>query len=1087
MGGNQLSLPILYKANETDFTHMGLGVLIDTVEAKVIEERNGLFEMEMVYPTQSELYKEIKVDRLIKVDANPTLPDQRFKIIKITSESKGMAKVYAEHVSYLTQDLQLEPEVHYFGSAREALATWADNIVDTHPFTTDSDIQTLGEGTWRVEELDSARRALGGVRGSMLDSYGGEYRFDNYHIELLNARGNNDTLLIAYGRNLTKLEQDEEIANTFTSVYPYARFTPEREPGSGDEVEEVLITLPERYLDSRYVNDYARRKILTLDMTDDSIKTVEQLRRATERYIEDNGVGIPKVNLRVEYQDLAQTLDYKDLQILEHIDLTDHVLIDFEDFGIERKAKIIKVVWDVLMERYDQLEIGEARASLSDTIRHEVDGRLEAVEIILDNVRASADGKSKNYSGVNEPIGDLNEGDIWLKPIGDKDTEMYIYKNGVWSFRLSTAKMTEVSDKVDKAVQDVESALTNTNEIVAEISGAVEGSGFVNLGDLLASKIGDEDASSLFFQKAKEIGLAYEENGEIKAMIGIVDGKVIQSGQQIFLNADEIIANGTLTITEDMFAQGISFDWAIGQTLDASKIRVINLDFDSMSGGDIELNRGFRITHGGQNVLSVDAQTGRIVFDIPGVITEDELQNAIDGVELKPGPSGKTAYEVALDNGFRGTEAEWIESLAGKEGQSGKTAYELAVEQGFRGTMNDWLNSLEGEAGLPGQGIESIKNYYYLSTSKTEQVDGVWEETPQEWEYGKYLWTKSTITYKNPTEVVDTLPMVSAEWEAVNQLEIDGRNLIPSFKNDTWYLNPDYKEVAVDGGEEVQQMVRLSFVRVLSPYELYMADDADFAGEILINASRNTDYTLSVHAVGGMMKVECLNIIVDETTGEESESIRSTHSAIKNSPFTFNTGQADMIKVSMIRETYDDGSRRGGSAHFRRIKLEKQPKASAWSPAPEDMGIDAETIDKLGKDLSEQGTTVKENELAIQEAVMNLAGVNKDLDALVNLNIEDQLLGITSNLQKFSFSDEGLVIRPNTDDSATKIVMNSFGIYFYNGSQDDFGNEVPVASIEEQELKINKGIFMENLKIAGHSFEEGAPGHTEITWTGAGN
>lgn len=727
MGGNQLSLPILYKANETDFTHMGLGVLVDTVEAKVTEERNGVFELEMVYPTQSELFKELKVDRLIKVDANPTLLDQRFKIVKISSATGEMAKVHAEHVSYLTQELQLEPEVHYGGSAREALATWANNIVDTHPFTTDSDIQTLGNGVWRVEELDSARRALGGVRGSMLDTYGGEYRFDNYNIQLLKARGNSDTLLIAYGRNLTKLEQEEEIANTFTSVYPFARYTPEREEGAEEEPEEVLITLDERFIDSEHVDKYARRKILTLDLTDDGIKDQETLRARAVRYIEDNRIGVPRVNLRVAYQDLAQTLDYKDLQILEKVDLTDHVLILFEDFGVDRIAKIIKVVWDVLMERYDLLEIGEPRASLSDSISATVDGRVEKVESTINKIQASADGKNTNYSGPIEPTGDLKEGDLWLKPIGGKDTELYEFKNGVWRFILSTGVMTETKDKIDKAVEDLNEVKETAEGTATDISNAIQGSGFINLADLVASKVSGDEASSLFFQEAEQIGLAYEENGEIKAMIGIVDGQVIQRGEKIFLDGDEVIANGTLTVTEDMFAQGITFDWAKGQTIDASQIRVINLDFDSMSGGAIELNEGFRITHNGQNVLSIDAKTGRVVFNAPGVATKEDLEE----IELTP---GKSAYELAVEDGFVGTEQDWLDSLKGEDGKDGP--------QGPQGP--------EGQQGP--EGPSGTSQYVYIRYS-TNANGNPFTSTPNE--NTKYIGIVNTPSSSAPSSYTD--------------------------------------------------------------------------------------------------------------------------------------------------------------------------------------------------------------------------------------------------------------------------------------------------------------------------------------------
>ena len=60
---------------------------------------------------------------------------------------------------------------------------------------------------------------------------------------------------------------------------------------------------------------------------------------------------------------------------------------------------------------------------------------------------------------------------------------------------------------------------------------------------------------------------------------------------------------------------------------------------------------------------------------------------------------GKSAYEIAVDNGFVGTEQEWLESLKGEYAGQGLSAYEIAVKNGFEGTETQWLESLKGEKG----------------------------------------------------------------------------------------------------------------------------------------------------------------------------------------------------------------------------------------------------------------------------------------------------------------------------------------------------------------------------------------------------
>lgn len=60
------------------------------------------------------------------------------------------------------------------------------------------------------------------------------------------------------------------------------------------------------------------------------------------------------------------------------------------------------------------------------------------------------------------------------------------------------------------------------------------------------------------------------------------------------------------------------------------------------------------------------------------------------------GEDGKSAYQIAVEHGFVGTEAQWLASLVGP---AGKSAYQLAVDQGYEGTLAEWLASLKGDAG----------------------------------------------------------------------------------------------------------------------------------------------------------------------------------------------------------------------------------------------------------------------------------------------------------------------------------------------------------------------------------------------------
>ncbi|PWM73764.1 MAG: hypothetical protein DBX45_05305 [Oscillospiraceae bacterium] len=63
-------------------------------------------------------------------------------------------------------------------------------------------------------------------------------------------------------------------------------------------------------------------------------------------------------------------------------------------------------------------------------------------------------------------------------------------------------------------------------------------------------------------------------------------------------------------------------------------------------------------------------------------------KDGADGRAGTDGKDGKSAYELAVENGYKGSETEWLASLVGEVGESGKSAYELAVEMGIRAMSN---------------------------------------------------------------------------------------------------------------------------------------------------------------------------------------------------------------------------------------------------------------------------------------------------------------------------------------------------------------------------------------------------------------
>ncbi|GAB7390924.1 phage tail spike protein [Lactococcus garvieae] len=358
-----MSIMILHDKKNNNWNSQGLGPLHEAMNPKVTRERNGIYDLTFSYPVKGVLFKELAMGRWIVADAGPSLTAkaQRFEIAEITKPKNGIVTVYCEHYRY-----QLLRAIVKVGSkfesvtAQAALNQLRNQMEPKGDFTFYSDIATKSSIDFTdPSKFKNVQEALGGVQGSMLDNFGGEYLFNNNQVRLLAKAGIERNVIIAYGKNLTDISQEESIENTFTSVYGWAKL---------DGEDGQIITLPETYLDSEYVNNYTQRRIQMVDFSDKKPENVSALREMVKSYIKSNKVGVPKVNIKTSYVDLASSVMDEQLKNLEELDLCDWVTVLFNELNINTNAQIIKTVWNVALDKFDSLELGEATTNMSKVI-----------------------------------------------------------------------------------------------------------------------------------------------------------------------------------------------------------------------------------------------------------------------------------------------------------------------------------------------------------------------------------------------------------------------------------------------------------------------------------------------------------------------------------------------------------------------------------------------------------------------------------------------------------------------------------------------------------------------------------------------
>ena len=462
--------PILYNANETAFETYGLGE-IDATKAQVTRERNGNYTLYIEYPASGPLAGTFKNDMRIKSDAGLRTKNQTFFISRILKDSTGILKVYAKHISHLTETMAIRNNTNATGTAQAALAIWALNALGGIRFDTWSDIDLTSKTSWNIADFKTARDVLGGVSGSILDVWGGEYEFDNTVIRLHKQLGRRSPIVLEYGRNILRAEDDQDIDGAYTSVYPYATYTPESQ-GTGEggaTSQQVTVELPEKYVDGPYIGLYNERRVLIVDFSsnfkDKEVPTIDKLRRLAKEYAINNRLGLPKINTKIEYVDLSKTLDYKLTQILEEAELCDIVPVYYPQIGLTSEdAKLTTIVYDVLLEQNDSVEVGVIgdgfKSSMTSNLSGKIDDLASNQQRLVNTLPDYLLNAQGNKVWYNKPDDKEHKvGDIWFEKNGLYD-RMYVWNGSQWEKRIDTEDVDKIKKEVDKQISDAQASTT---------------------------------------------------------------------------------------------------------------------------------------------------------------------------------------------------------------------------------------------------------------------------------------------------------------------------------------------------------------------------------------------------------------------------------------------------------------------------------------------------------------------------------------------------------------------------------------------------------------------------------------------------
>lgn len=738
-------IPVLYDKTG----NVKIGNLDNCIECFVEEERNGLFELNLIYPATDTLFNYLEDENIIVCDANDTLKNQKFRIYKTRKLMSNRIEVYAMHISF---DLAYDhvKSIDISGQSCEyALNTIFRNSQFSTHYKGYSDVVNAQD---LKISMNNCLNSIAGSEGSIVDTYGTgvEILRDNTNIHILNSRGYDNDVTIEYRKNLTGLDVEEDKTDLETRCAGYFKYT-------DDETNEEVVIMSD-WIDSDNITDFAHPYIspdgprdYSDEFDDGVIPTKKQLNELCKKEFTKNKRHIPKVNYKIEFIPLSKCAGYEGLE--DKISLCDTVTVKDSRYNIDIKIKVIRTVFDVLRGRYDSMELGEPRTTLGDIISGSGNGE---------------DGAQGPPGPQGPPGADGNIGDF---PDGLPSTPVLSSKlYGFSTIELSWTFDNKVYYSYELYASKVKDFVPNTFDIIHE----------------------GQSSSFLFQAKPNETWYfrvccvnSHGNRTDFSSQVTVTTTKVSDLSNYVDNMAINEALIGTLS-------------------LDRGWVGKLNANY-------LDVKGNFSVTDGnGARTFDIDS-FGNVRINATEFVLEGKTinPNIVDKVEESVKNVDVYYYLSSSKDHLYG--GSW--STTAPAWEQGKymwsrtvTTYTSGEVKYSQATCIAGAKGDTGANGTNGVGVSSIVEQYALSSSKVT-APSTWSTTYPTWSSGYYIWTRSKITYTDGS-ISYTTAYCDSSWEQVmdvankklspiqndvfNALTNNGQEQGIYLKNGKLYLNGEY-------------------------------------------------------------------------------------------------------------------------------------------------------------------------------------------------------------------------------------------------------------------------------------------------------
>lgn len=344
-------IPRLHRSDATKFDTLGYGALTHTISCTVTEELGVAPTLELSVLMDDPIFVNVEVGNIITTIPNKRDNIQAFIIEEISKPIDGVVTIYATHIAQHRGKLI---PVAPFTAANldEALSKMVSESMESNPFTL---VRDSGKNnvvaTMSQTVPHSFRELMGGVEGSVLDTYRGEWAYDNFVCTLYNKRGRDNGAKVMYGRNMSDFNLDE-LFNWDNSVTGVIGYWVNSEDGT-TVIGDIQY--------SEYADLYPYNKTVCMDFSDKWETAPSKADLNTYALTWINGKGLIGASVDVAYQ-------HVNVEGGADVGIGDIVHIFNGAYNFEMESRIVGLEFDVLSEEYTNVTIGDMKTTLNEAI-----------------------------------------------------------------------------------------------------------------------------------------------------------------------------------------------------------------------------------------------------------------------------------------------------------------------------------------------------------------------------------------------------------------------------------------------------------------------------------------------------------------------------------------------------------------------------------------------------------------------------------------------------------------------------------------------------------------------------------------------